>query len=396
MTEKENIPQHQQQTDKGWRFPGFVLPTTTPVPDQFFDELLPKLSGAEVKVLLYICRRTFGFKKSSDTISLSQLVSGIRTKDGRTLDRGTHLGKASVARALKSLEEKNIIRRTRRRSDTRGDEATSYALYFLPSVSQNETPPVSKRNTGVSHRRDTQQTGLQQTDRQQQAVVERMKKSGIDHAKAQELAVEFSAARIEEKAELLEWKLELQARGNPRGRPIEDPAGWLIRAIEKDYQLPSGFKTSTQREQEVARRKKETIRLARQQARREQHQHRQKEQERLQQAQRLVDLKKEHGTGNREHELWEGIIDELETEDNGSNKAAVHSMLASSALLGVKDGEARIVLRNQFARDWVEKRLCRDIQRVLAQQLDRQELSIKFITLDQPQKQNAGPPQQGN
>ena len=52
----------------------------------------------------------------------------------------------------------------------------------------------------------------------------------------------FSPGRIGEKAELLEWKLELQARGNPRGRPIEDPTGWLIRAIEKDYQLPPASK----------------------------------------------------------------------------------------------------------------------------------------------------------
>jgi phage replication O-like protein O len=386
MTEKEDSTQHQHQTNKEWKFPGFVLPTTTPVPDQFFDELLPKLSGAEVKVLLYICRRTFGFKKSSDNISLNQLVGGIRTKDGRTLDRGTRLGKASVARALKSLAEKNIIRRTRRRSRTRGDEATSYALHFLPPVSQNETPPVSKRNTGVSHPRDTQQTGLQQTDRQQQVVVERMTKSGIDQTKARELAVRFSPARIEEKTELLEWKLELQARGNTRGRPIEDPAGWLIRAIEKDFQLPPGFKTSAQKEQEAARRKKETIHLARQQARREQHQHRQKEQERVQQAQRLAELKKEHGSGNREHELWEGIIGELETKDNGSNKAAVRSMLANSALLGVTDGEAHIVLRNQFVVDWVEKRLARSIQEHLHRRLGSHQLSIKFIALDRTQE----------
>jgi hypothetical protein len=218
-----------------------------------------------------------------------------------------------------------------------------------------------------------------------------MKKSGIDNTKARDLAVRFSPGRIEEKTELLEWKLKLQARGTTRGRPIEDPAGWLIRAIEKDYQLPPGFKTSAQKEQEVARRKKETSHLARQQARREQHQRRQKEQERLQQAQRLVELKKEHGSGNREHELWDTIIDGLETEDNGSNKAALRSMLANSALLGVEDGEARIVLRNQFAVDWVEKRLARNVQRLLARQLGGHKVSIKFITLDRPQELDTDP-----
>ncbi|MEZ4621188.1 MAG: replication protein [Caldilineaceae bacterium] len=95
-------------------FTGFISPNYTQVPDQFFDELLPILSGNETKVLLYIFRRTFGFKKGSDNISLSQMVSGITSKDGTQLDNGTGLSKASIARALKDLEEKNVIIRVRR------------------------------------------------------------------------------------------------------------------------------------------------------------------------------------------------------------------------------------------------------------------------------------------
>src|SRR5262245_54108957 len=94
-----------------WQFSGFAYPTYTSVPDQLFDELMPHLSGAELKVLLYITRRTFGFKKISDDISLSQLVNGIKKQNGEMLDQGTGLGKASVARALNSLEQKKIILR---------------------------------------------------------------------------------------------------------------------------------------------------------------------------------------------------------------------------------------------------------------------------------------------
>lgn len=46
-----------------WQFEGFSSPNFTSVPDEFFDVLAPRLSGSEVKVLLYIIRRTFGFKK---------------------------------------------------------------------------------------------------------------------------------------------------------------------------------------------------------------------------------------------------------------------------------------------------------------------------------------------
>ena len=49
-----------------FKFQGFDSPTTTPVPDQFLDTLLfflTDLTDPELRVLLYIIRRTFGFKK---------------------------------------------------------------------------------------------------------------------------------------------------------------------------------------------------------------------------------------------------------------------------------------------------------------------------------------------
>ena len=48
-----------------FHFAGFSTPNTTAVPDDFFDVLAPNLSEAELRVLIYIIRRTFGFKKDS-------------------------------------------------------------------------------------------------------------------------------------------------------------------------------------------------------------------------------------------------------------------------------------------------------------------------------------------
>src|SRR3954468_22300774 len=97
-------------------FRGFRSPSYTPVPDELFDELLVDLSGAELKVLLYVIRRTFGFKRESDNISLSQMLNGLRTREGRILDRGVGLSKKTLLQAIKSLEEQNIILTQRRRS----------------------------------------------------------------------------------------------------------------------------------------------------------------------------------------------------------------------------------------------------------------------------------------
>ena len=80
-----------QGTGDGFYYGGFTSPNGTIVPDDVFDVLLPRLSEAELRVLLYIIRRTFGFKREADAISLSQLVDGITTTDRATSTRPTVL-----------------------------------------------------------------------------------------------------------------------------------------------------------------------------------------------------------------------------------------------------------------------------------------------------------------
>lgn len=108
------------------RFRGFASPNTTPTPDEVFDRFLADLSGAELKVLLYIIRRTFGFKKQSDTISLAQLNGGIKTRKGRQLDRGTGLSLSAV----KSLEKRGLIIVTRLKEEAGYNYVNTYSLRF--------------------------------------------------------------------------------------------------------------------------------------------------------------------------------------------------------------------------------------------------------------------------
>jgi hypothetical protein len=134
--------QAQKNTTK---FQGFYVPNSTQVPDTLFDELLSELSGAELKVVLYIIRRTFGFKRQSDTISISQLLHGITKKDGEVLDRGTGLSKPTLLQALKSLSERNIILPVRQFDDKGGFLPTEYRLHIANhSPAQGSTPPSKK------------------------------------------------------------------------------------------------------------------------------------------------------------------------------------------------------------------------------------------------------------
>ncbi len=134
-----------RDTSQPLRFRGFSAPNFTPVPDELFDELLIELSGAELKALLYIIRRTFGFKKDSDNISLSQMLNGITTREGQVLDRGAGLSKPTLLQALRSLQEKGIIETERQRSAEKGDEPTLYRLKFAGETrGQKNIAPVVK------------------------------------------------------------------------------------------------------------------------------------------------------------------------------------------------------------------------------------------------------------
>ena len=115
----------------GARFRGFRSPNYTQVPDELFDELLVELSGAELKVLLYIIRRTFGFKRDSDNISLSQMLNGLRTQDGRSLDRGVGLSKKTLLLALRALRERGVIVAEWHQSADKGNEPTEYRLNVI-------------------------------------------------------------------------------------------------------------------------------------------------------------------------------------------------------------------------------------------------------------------------
>lgn len=172
-------------------FQGFEPANTTPVPDILFDQLLTELGCAELKVLLYIIRRTWGFKKNSDAISFNQFLKGIVTKDKRVLDKGCGVKNRTVlSTALADLERKGYIASSKG-IDPHGDKATT--LYNIKFKSQEvvsnpyhvaigggikPVPPVVSetyhRSTetvpGVVSNPYLQETVIQQTDSQETVI----------------------------------------------------------------------------------------------------------------------------------------------------------------------------------------------------------------------------------
>lgn len=122
----------------------------TPLPDVLLDQFLADLSGSETKVIMYVARRTYGFQKQHDEISVSQMAEGITKRDGAILDRGTGLSRQAVITAVGKLMDKGLLMKVRNYDPRRGDTANTYRM-TLPKPCHTEetssTPPVSKNYT---------------------------------------------------------------------------------------------------------------------------------------------------------------------------------------------------------------------------------------------------------
>lgn len=86
-----------------------LIPNSTQIPNFFFDFLMGKIGSAEFKCLMYIARRTYGFHREEETITINQFVEGLKNKKGDPLDDGVGLARASVVAALDLLRQSNII-----------------------------------------------------------------------------------------------------------------------------------------------------------------------------------------------------------------------------------------------------------------------------------------------
>ena len=153
-----------------WTFAGVETLNGTQIPDAYFDEVMAPLGPSAFTVLMYVSRRTFGFKRHSDQISLDQICHGIITgevrdatgaiiKPARRLDHGTGLAKSTVVRALDRLIAAGLIRKRKNADPRRGQLANTYGIVFKdPTALSPASPaslPLSQRRTAPVSYGDT-------------------------------------------------------------------------------------------------------------------------------------------------------------------------------------------------------------------------------------------------
>jgi phage replication O-like protein O len=365
-------------------FSGFQFPNTTQIPNEVFDTLLPHLSGGELKVLLYICRRTFGFRKDSDRISLTQISKGIITKAGRVLDQGTGLSKRHVITALKTLEKKNIIKVSRMVDETGLHEVNTYSLNIRdtesgigtkspqgvvkpssPGVVNTSSPGVVNPSAPTKQREQKKEEQKKDND---VAVAQDLKNFGITQSVTTTLLQRYPAQYIREKVAMAQG---LVAAGSCL--VSQNPAGWLRKAIEEDYSLPRTYHRSRHKTREAKDRK--TVQAAARATSDAAIELRLPKEE-AQQAQNVPTEQKEPEKIDRENEtIWNLALEKLKADLPQEEVAA---RLTATTLIEVTDTKAMIFVPNRFAIPWLERRLYGQIAKAMKGVVGK-DLDLQFI-----------------
>ncbi len=140
-----NKPRPTPPVITGWDSPNY-----TGIPNELLDKHLTRLTHSELLVLLYLFRRTAGFGKQADKVSLGQLANGIVKRDGTRLDYGTGLSRAAVKRAIKSLIEVGAINAIQNRSESGGTEANTYTVRWQANEDVPDRGDAGARGEGQS------------------------------------------------------------------------------------------------------------------------------------------------------------------------------------------------------------------------------------------------------
>ena len=91
-------------------------PNYTQIPNVIIDHWMAFLSPAEFKVLICICRKTFGWKKENDRISLRQI------------ETMTGLSRKGIITNLESLVEKELVTKVKSKTSDGDDAPNRYEI----------------------------------------------------------------------------------------------------------------------------------------------------------------------------------------------------------------------------------------------------------------------------
>ncbi len=230
----------------------------TPVPNRFFDELIPKEPLSVTKVVGAVIRHTvgyqnqFGGRRSSAPLSYTHLQNYTKLSDRSTL--------ASAIRHAQDVGYIQCVASGTFSADTAQQQAAAYALRWSnnhddsgngtktrPAVKQSNNPTSngseSQPEKAFNNPTSIKTTEVKDTYKQQPVAadknsVEALINAGHDRRTAEKLAIVHSPEAIQQQ---LTW---LDAR-----KPTENRIGMLRRAIEDNWPPPREVAVREKRQQ---------------------------------------------------------------------------------------------------------------------------------------------------
>lgn len=206
------------------------IPNFLQVPNAVIDELLPDLTGAELKCYLVVIRKTKGWNKESDNISISQFM------------KATGLSNSAVIKACESLVKYGLL--------IKQNGARNTGVYAVNSYSKTtceESSPVKKVHSTCeessqvtceesSHTINNIKNNIQNTNKKntKKSVLELLADFGITG----QLADDFMIHRKACKAPITETALKgFQREADKAGIPLAEA---ITISIERNWR---GFKS---------------------------------------------------------------------------------------------------------------------------------------------------------
>jgi len=204
-------------------------------------------------------------------------------------------------------------------------------------------------------------------------VVEQLTNFGIHKDKAQELAKQYPEEYLSEKLSFAEWLV-----GKGSNLIKDNPAGFLIRAIQNDFTLPPNFETpgQTKDRTERATKLKETADKKREQAELEYRQAKEAA------AQRLKDNHPPEpigDTGLTTESAWVLTLEKLQSQ---FSSGVYQTWIKDTMLVQISNGTAHVVVPNQFTVEYLNRRFYQSIARTLSKVID-QDMTVEFLANDE-------------
>jgi hypothetical protein len=246
----------------------------TPVPNQFFDDILPNEPLANVKVVGAVIRHTIGYetkfgqRKQRAALSHSFLAQYTHLSEGKILNGAVQ---SSLAKGYIQCVEQGSF-------DPRGREfgkASHYAMSWRQqATSAGSSPKRPVKNSGSHRSKKTSDNPPKRPVKERSNKTSNENTSSNDNSKYKVVAVEFQAAfdllmqvelgreRFNEKTALKLAQsggldeIKQQIAWLPKRNADRNPLGMLRSAIENDWSAPIDVK-ERERNRDGARKEKE-------------------------------------------------------------------------------------------------------------------------------------------